>query len=100
MFISLGAIQGILLSINAFSVVLATIFISTCSAVYPGGSLGEEARGGLQFAPHEQQRFGCFGEGARLAQRPLRLRESHPETGPAWAAPGGGAGTVQGHWVI
>lgn len=47
MLISRGAIQGILSLIrNAFSVFLATDFVSTCAAVYPGDDWGEKAGGG------------------------------------------------------
>lgn len=54
-------IQGIISSvINAFSVFLGTVFISTCSVVCLGKNWRDVAGGGYS-SPRTQQRFGYFG---------------------------------------
>ena len=93
MLISPGAIQGILPSIiNAFAVFLATIFISSCSTVYPGDDLREKAGGGCSSPPVSSRGSGVLGKVSGRRRGCCASEGTTPRLGPAWAAADGGVG--------
>lgn len=97
MLISPGAIQGILPSIiNAFSVFLATIFISTHSAVYPGDDLREKAGGGCSLPPQSSRGSGVLGKVSGCCRSCCTSERTSPKLGPAAADGGVGLFNVTG----